>query len=79
MADKKINFAKVLEVYNEVNELDLCSQRGKNNPRIAERQFLYGDIMDYLRDYYNTELTLEEKDVTAKLIIGEYVVKNTLL
>ena len=79
MGKTKVNFAKVMEVSNEVIELDLCSRKGKNNPRVAERQFLYGDIMDYLRDYYNTELTLEERDIAAKLIIGDYVVQNTLL
>lgn len=78
MDKAKINFTKVIETFNKVSNLDLCSTRGKNNPRIAERQFLYGDILDYLRDYYN-ELNLEERDMVAKLIIGNYVVQNTLL
>ena len=78
MDKTKINVAKVIEVFNEVSKIDLCSGKGKNNPRVCERQFLYGDVLDYLRDYYN-ELNLEEIDMTAKLIIGDYVVKNTLL
>lgn len=78
MDKTQINAAKVIDVFNEVSTLDLCRQKGKNNPRVCERQFLYGDVLDYLRDYYS-ELNLEERDMTAKLIIGDYVVHNTLL
>lgn len=75
----EIDFDKIIKIVKKVNKLNICQNRGLNNPRVAERQFLYGDILDYLRDYYSTELSLDERDVAAKLIIGEYVVQNTLL
>lgn len=54
------------------------SQWGKNNPKPSERQLLYGDVLDYLRDNYN-ELNLTERDFVAHYLIGHYVIANALL
>lgn len=58
--------------------------RQKTNKKLVVKyveegtQFLYGDLSDWIRDYY-THLTLEERDELAKLLIGEFVIKNRLL
>ena len=42
------------------------------------KQFLYGDVSDWIRDYYSN-LTLEERDELAKLLSGDFVIKNCLM
>lgn len=69
---------KVLKIYNEVKELDICQNKGLSNYKVYERQFLYGDVSDFIRDNYN-DLTPYEKEILARLIIGDYVVKHCLL
>ena len=69
---------RVLKIYEELKELDICENRGLSNPKESERQFLYGDISDIIRDNYNY-LNKQEKEYLARLIIGDYVIKNCLL
>ena len=42
-------------------------------------QFLYGDVLDYMRDNFNDLYRSSSCDLFANLIIGEYVKKNRLL
>lgn len=42
-----------------------------------EGQTLYGDITDWMRDYYSD--CREVWDEAARLLIGDYVIKNSLL
>jgi hypothetical protein len=42
-------------------------------------QSLYGDVLDWLRDEHNDIYHLKSSELLARLIIGEYVVKNRLL
>lgn len=67
---------RVLAIYNELKNKNICQKKGLANNK--DKQLLYGDMLDYLRDYYSF-LSPLEKDVLAKLIIGDFVVKNCLL
>ena len=77
---ENIDFKKVSKAIEELKGdlLNKFPNWGKSNPRVAERQFLYGDVMDWLRDYKN-ELNLQERHFVAVHLIGEYVTKKTLL
>ena len=44
---------------------------GKNNPRKEERQTLYGDVLDWIKDNHS--------ELVNKDIIGSYIIKNKLL
>ena len=81
----------ILDIFKDIKEKypNLCDRRGmpriKNDKKLnvsynhdGLHQFLYGDVCDWIRDYY-TELSLEERDLLAHLIIGDFVIKNTLL
>ena len=59
------------DIYNEIC-LNL-SRMGANNPKKFERQTLYGDILDWLRDMH-PELRNNEHDddLVAMYIIGRY-------
>lgn len=66
------------KIFTEI--LPALGRMGVNNPRVSERQTLYGDILDWLRDYHGELRNKEhEDDFVAKLIIGEYVTMNKLL
>jgi hypothetical protein len=72
---------KITTIINEIisnGVTERFKHWGKNNPRESERQLLYGDVMDYLRDNYN-ELNLTERDFVAHHLIGHYVITNALL
>ena len=72
---------KITKTINDIIEsgvVERFRRWGKNNPRESERQFLYGDVMDYLRDNHN-ELNIAERDFVAHHLIGHYVITNTLL
>lgn len=73
-----ITSLQVKRIYNEVS-LSL-SMMGSNNPRVAERQTLYGDVLDWLRDNH-PELRNDDydDDFVAKYIVGMCAVKNKLL
>ena len=79
----ELDFNKVYQAINKVTEMGLLHSFkgwGKNNPRESERQYLYGDVMDWLRDM-NGELglNLRERSFVAIHLIGEYVTRNSLL
>ena len=45
-------------------------------PKAAKNgQTLYGELSDWLRDYHN-DLSLEDQDVIAKLLLGEFVIHH---
>jgi hypothetical protein len=72
---------KITAIINEIisnGVIESFKHWGKNNPKEYERQLLYGDVMDYLRDEYN-ELNLTERDFVAHYLIGHYVITNALL
>ena len=41
----------------------------------SERQTIYGDLMDWLRDYY-TIIPLADRSQVAKILLGEYVISH---
>ena len=41
-----------------------------------ERQTLYGDLMDWLRDMYSDCLSGMDRDELAKYMIGDYVIHH---
>ena len=53
----------------------LCRKWGKKNGS----QFLYGDVLDWIRDEYNEIYRSSSCDNFARLIIGEYVIETTAL
>lgn len=55
-------------------------RRGKANPRKYERQLLYGDVLDWIRDNH-PELRNNDydDDFAAHYIIGAYVIQNAIL
>ena len=75
---KDVVSPKILEAFKEMKEIDYCHNKGLANPKEYERQFLYGDVSDYIRDYHNN-LTYEEREILARLVIGDYVVQHCLL
>jgi len=54
----------------------LCRNWGKKN---GSCQFLYGDVLDWIRDAHNDIYRSSSCDIFARLIIGEYVITKTLL
>lgn len=42
----------------------------------GERQTLYGDLLDWLRDMYSDCLDGMERDELAKIMIGDYVIHH---
>ena len=53
----------------------LCRRWGKKNGS----QFLYGDVLDWIRDQYLDIYHSPFCDTFARLIIGEFVIKTTAL
>ena len=41
----------------------------------SERQTIYGDLMDWLRDYY-TIIPLADREQVARLLLGNYVISH---
>jgi hypothetical protein len=69
----------VNEIYQEINAkhpnlvenlLDRSSRESE-----SERQTIYGDLMDWLRDYY-TIIPLYDRSTVANMLIGQYVIKH---
>lgn len=53
---------------------------GKNNPRKGERQTLYGDVLDWIKDNHSELVNKDyDDDFVAHYIIGSYIIKNKLL
>lgn len=72
------------ELFNKVkNEIYLGNKgrtkivKRKTTTIINSGQTLYGDIIDWLRDYYPNERPIW--DETAMLLIGDYVIINSIL
>ena len=72
------------ELFNKVkNEIYLGNKgrtkivKHKTTTIINSGQTLYGDIIDWLRDYYPNERPIW--DETAMLLIGDYVIINSIL
>ena len=74
-----ISVMKASEIYNEINAkypnlveklLDKSSTENEN-----ERQTIYGDLMNWLRDYY-TIFPIADREQVAKLLLGDYVIKH---
>ena len=68
-----------LEIYNEIktkhpdlveNKLDRSSLESD-----SERQTIYGDLMDWMRDYY-TLIPLADREQVVKLLLGDYVIHH---
>lgn len=54
----------------------LCKKWGKKQPN---GQYLYGDVLDYIRDNFNEIYRSKSCDILARLIIGEFVIKTCAL
>jgi hypothetical protein len=68
-----------LEIYNEIktkhpdlveNKLDRSSLESD-----SERQTIYGDLMDWMRDYY-TLIPLADREQVVRLLLGDYVIQH---
>ena len=53
----------------------LCKNWGKRN---GSFQYLYGDVLDWIRDKHNDIYSSSSCDMFARLIIGQYVITNRL-
>ena len=67
---------KALEIYGEINSsypdlVELLLDKSKRESD-SERQTIYGDLMDWLRDMYS--LSLNDRNYVAKLLLGDYVI-----
>ena len=67
------------EIYEQVksehpnlvqNKLDRSKQES-----IWERQTIYGDLMDWMRDFY-TLVPLSDREQAVRLLLGDYVIKH---
>lgn len=67
----------IMEIYLSLKGKNICEGKGLMSPK-NDKQFLYGDVLDYIRDYY-PDLSPTNKDILSKLIIGDFVVRNCLL
>lgn len=70
---------RVFEVYNEIltNNPKLV-ERKLERSRLeseSERQTIYGDLMDWMRDYY-TLMPLVDRTNVVRLLIGDYVIHH---
>ena len=54
-------------VENKLNESSLESD--------SERQTIYGDLMDWMRDYY-TFMPLADREQAVRLLLGDYVIQH---
>lgn len=63
------------EIYNEISPS--LNRMGDNEPKEAERQTLYGDVLDWLRDMH-PELRNKDydDDFAAMFIVGRYVITH---
>ena len=63
------------KIYDEISVS--LNRMGRNNPRQSERQALYGDILDWLKDKH-PELRNDDydDDFVAKYIIGKYLITS---
>jgi hypothetical protein len=68
---------KVKEIYEKIKRENpnLVERLLDKGSRENEQQTIYGDLSDWLRDYY-TLIPLSDRDVVAKLLIGDYVIHH---
>ena len=68
---------KVKEIYEKIKRENpnLVERLLDKGSRENEQQTIYGDLSDWLRDYY-TLIPLSDRDVIAKLLIGDYVIHH---
>ena len=71
---------KVEEIYQEINtKHPNLVERKLNHSSCeseSERQTIYGDLMDWMRDNY-TSVPLYHRSLVVMRLLGEYVVKHT--
>ena len=72
-----ITLQKVYDTFQEIKKdiPILCCKWGKSNGS----QFLYGDVLDWIRDMHNDIYHSPYCETFARLIIGEYVISKKLL
>ena len=65
----------ILEVFDSIKKdiPKLCRNWGNGS------QYLYGDVLDWIRDAYNEIYRSSSCDNFARLIIGEFVIKTNAL
>ena len=70
---------EVTEIYQQIkeqhpnlveNKLDRSSLESD-----GERQTIYGDLMDWMRDYY-TLIPLADREQVVRLLLGDYVIQH---
>lgn len=68
---------EIKEVYEKIQKENpnLVERLLKKSSRENEQQTIYGDLSDWLRDYY-TIIPLSDRDVVARLLIGDYVIHH---
>ena len=67
----------IKEIYEKIQRENpnLVERLIKKSSRENEQQTIYGDLSDWLRDYY-TIIPLSDRDVVARLLIGDYVIHH---
>jgi hypothetical protein len=77
--NKTIEIMEIKEIYEKIQRehpnlvesfLDKSSRENEQ-----EQQTIYGDLSDWLRDYY-TIIPSADRDVVARLLIGDYVIHH---
>ena len=68
----------IKEVFDSIRKdiPTLCRNWGKKN---GSCQFLYGDVLDWIRDMHNEIYRSSSCTMFARMIIGEYVITETIL
>ena len=68
-----------LEIYNEIKTKhpDLVEKKliQSSLESDSERQTIYGDLMDWMRDYY-TIIPLADREQVVKLLLGDYIIQH---
>lgn len=68
---------EIKEIYEKIQRENpnLVERFLKKGSKEYEQQTIYGDLSDWLRDYY-TIIPLSDRDVVARLLIGDYVIHH---
>ena len=69
----------ITEIYQEINAKypNLVEKMLEKSSRESEveRQTIYGDLMDWMRDYY-TIIPLSDRSAVVTMLLGEYVITH---
>jgi hypothetical protein len=69
----------VSEIYDEIKRLHPKLVEKKliqsSLESDSERQTIYGDLMDWMRDYY-TIIPLSDREQVVKLLLGDYIIQH---